>query len=528
MVEDDEEDWILNRSYLSDCPFRSSFLRWSRNLAEAKAALRESRFDLVFADLNLPDSRGLQTLHALQEVSPDSTFILLTGLEDANLGAQAVQSGAQDYLVKGQVDGRIMGRSIRHSLERKASERALREYRENLEELVRKRTEGLREANAVLRNEIAERKRVEEELRRAVERVKQDDEAKTQFVSNVSHELRTPLTSMAYALDNMLGGVVGHVDDHFRGYLEMLSEDCQRLIRTVNDILDLSRIEAQTLVLHCVKTPFHRMVLQAVGSLQMLASEKRVMLAASGEMAHGIVACDRDKMNRVLMNILQNAVKYTPSGGFVDVELVADPRDPAWMTVLVKDTGIGIPAEYIGRVTERYFRIDEEVTGSGLGLAIAREVLELHGGRIEIASPVPGREGGTQVSLKVPRCVGSSILLAMGSVSARERATGELAADGFSAVPCSDASDALRRMQANTPDGLVLDFALEGMDAVEMIARVKSHLAWKSVPLVVVGDAAQDGAVRNVLDGFHIPLVRQEWTSGELAAALEKSMLAKG
>ena len=163
--------------------------------------------------------------------------------------------------------------------------------------------------------DVSVRKIAQEALEDAVVRLEAHDRARTQFVSNVSHELRTPLTSMIYAISNMLRGVLGPVPDRIRGYLEMLYGDSKRLAMTVNDILDLSKVDNDSLSLTTTKVPFGLFVNRSVAALRVQAEQKGVSIEVSTDSGIWFVNCDPQKMERVILNVVGNAVKFTPTGG---------------------------------------------------------------------------------------------------------------------------------------------------------------------------------------------------------------------
>ena len=237
--------------------------------------------------------------------------------------------------------------------------------------------------------DISARKKAQEDLEEAVARLEAHDRAKSQFVSNVSHELRTPLTSMIYAVANMLRGVVGPLPDRVRQYLEMLDGDCKRLLATVNDILDLRKIEAKSLPLNRVSISLPWLVSQSVESLRVQAEQKGLTLTVSETKGCWFVHGDPQKLERVILNIVGNAIKFTPQRGHLHVTVGEDAQQPGHVLISVQDDGIGIPADAIDKVTLRHFTVGVQPTGSGLGLSISKEIVDMHGGSLRIKSPPP-------------------------------------------------------------------------------------------------------------------------------------------
>jgi PAS domain S-box-containing protein len=188
-----------------------------------------------------------------------------------------------------------------------------------LEQRVAERTRGLQAANEALQGEVAGRRRTEEELLNAVTRLEEQGRAKSAFVFNVSHELKTPLASMTYGIYNLLKGVTGPLPERTVEYLKMLEGDCRRMSRTVADILDLGRLEASTMRLNKIPIPFARLVKRAAESLSTQAQNKHITATLDTSRGQGFVNGDAFKMERVIVNIIDNAIKFTPEGGTIDI-----------------------------------------------------------------------------------------------------------------------------------------------------------------------------------------------------------------
>ncbi|MBM4143271.1 MAG: response regulator [Lentisphaerae bacterium] len=527
LVEDDEQDIAITRRLLGDGALSAFTLRCAGTLAAALSELDKGDVDLVILDLGLPDAEGWQPLLTINARAPAVPVVLLTGLNDESLGLESVKRGAQDYLAKGAVNRPQLIRAVRYAIERKRAEEALKLYRNRLAELVKRRTSQLRKTNEDLQREVAERRQAESLMRDAVARLEAHDHAKTQFVSNVSHELRTPLSSMSYAVENLLKGVVGEIPPRARAYLEMISEDCQRLIDTVSDILDVSRIEARRLALCRADLPVARFLEQTVEALRIQAEKQRLRLKILVNEPAGFVNCDPHKMERVILNVVHNAIKFTPEGGTIEVELrrAADP--PETFVVDVTDDGVGIGAEHIPRVTERYYRVGEHVSGSGLGLALSKDILEMHGGRIAIASPPPGRARGTRVSLFLPAAPPPLVLAADDDPFVRQVLQSQLAAHGYRVVVCGGGEEVLDRLKKEQPAVLLVDLVMPGTDGVEVVARIKAQHALRYVPIVVVTGAEVDRSRSAVLEGFAIPVLAKPWKKDELLRCVEEALIGK-
>ena len=363
---------------------------------------------------------------------------------------------------------------------------------------------------------ITVRKQTQEALEDAVERLEMHDRARSEFISNVSHELRTPLTSMIYAVSNMMRGVAGPVSDAVRRYLEVLNGDCKRLLNTVNDILDLRKIEEKSLTLSRTTTPFLRFVEQTALSLQGQAERKGIDLIVKQGGYGCFVSCDRDKMERVILNVVNNAIKFTPDGGMVRVELSDDPVRSGNVLLSVVDNGIGIPTKSLHKVTERYFTVGEQPTGSGLGLAISKEIVELHGGSIELVSPPVGKETGTAVSLSLPVTEGPLVVVAHGDTVIRNSVALELSGRGYRVRRPDDVVNVLAEMERTVPDLVIADMMISGAEETELIFKMKNHTELSRVPIVVVTEECIDPAKLQILKGLSVPVLYVPWSGAEL------------
>jgi PAS domain S-box-containing protein len=232
----------------------------------------------------------------------------------------------------------------------------------------------------------AERERLLEELAEQNERLRELDRLKDEFVALVSHELRTPLTSIRGYLELVLEGEAGELTDEQRQFLGVVERNAHRLLALVGDLLFLAQIEAGKLSLEIGAVDLASIAADTVEAARPLADEKGVTLTlASGPLA--LLAGDRGRLAQLLDNLVSNGVKFTPSGGRVDVRVRGEQGSAV---VEVRDTGMGIPLEEQQHLFERFFRTskatEQAIPGTGLGLAISRAIVQAHGGEITVAS----------------------------------------------------------------------------------------------------------------------------------------------
>jgi len=227
--------------------------------------------------------------------------------------------------------------------------------------------------------------------------LKKLEQVRKDFVANVSHELKTPVTSIKGFSETLLDGAM---DDKqaLEAFLTIILKESDRLQSLVEDLLELSRIEQHGFRLVVENLDLNKQISEAVTMVEASASEKKITLDLKADSASTIISGDIYRLKQVFINLLSNAIAYTPNGGAVSVEIINQTEDAI---VLVKDTGIGMDKSEISRIFERFYRVDKARSrnsgGTGLGLAIVKHIMEAHKGTIEVQSEV-GK--GTVFSLK--------------------------------------------------------------------------------------------------------------------------------
>jgi two-component system, OmpR family, phosphate regulon sensor histidine kinase PhoR len=228
-----------------------------------------------------------------------------------------------------------------------------------------------------------------------VETIKKD------FVANVSHELRTPLASIKGYSETLLDG---GMDDHntLKEFLRVIDRHATRMARLIDDLLILSRLESHQMTIVSAPLDIRDLIVTTVKGFDKQARDKGITLSSAMPDKLARVLGDRDRLEQVVVNLLDNAIKYTPSGGSVSVS--AGSRD-GWVQVDITDTGIGIPSNDIPRIFERFYRVDKarsrEMGGTGLGLAIVKHIIQVHNGRLHVTS-TPGK--GSTFSFSIKSC----------------------------------------------------------------------------------------------------------------------------
>jgi PAS domain S-box-containing protein len=364
----------------------------------------------------------------------------------------------------------------------------------------------------VLRD-ITERRQAEEELaallhreQEAREAAESSNRAKDEFLALLSHELRTPLTPIIGFVQLLRRD---RLDPRLRDYaLEMIERNAQSQTRLVSDLLDVSRIVAGKLPLERRSVDLCAAVETAAAAFAGEAREKGIELELTLDPQTGYVDGDTDRLQQIVRNLIANALKFTPAGGRVDVEL---RRDGAEAILSVSDTGIGIEPAFLPEVFERFRQADASSSrqhgGLGLGLAIVRSLVELHDGTVRAESDGPGRGARFIVTLPLrtaapvaaepsvtapasapPTLATVRVVVVEDNADTRELIGVTLSSAGAEVTSVASAADAIAAIERTAPDVLVSDIGLPGEDGYALIKRLRGHprAAVRTLPAIAL------------------------------------------
>jgi len=348
----------------------------AQRLSTAIEHLEHSEIDVAVVDLSLPDSSGKDTFKALRCAAPHVPLVILTGLDDAHLALELLKQGAQDYLLKHEVEPKLLVRSLRYAIER---------HRATVLEW---RNEQLEEARTHLESKN--------------QRLAKLYKTAHQFVDNVSHEFRTPLTVIKEYVSLIRDGIVGPVSSEQSKMLHIVEDRADDLNTMVDDMLDVSKLESGLLGVYRQECEISQILRHVRPALERKGTVKGVELAWDIEPDLPTIYCDPEKAGRVLINLSINAIKFCGHPGHVRVTCVHDP-DSSGVVVGVTDNGPGISPENQRSLFRRFKQLGQSVRSStkgfGLGLSIAKELAEANLGEIRIQSEL-GR--GSTFSFTLP------------------------------------------------------------------------------------------------------------------------------
>ena len=358
VVEDETGALVTLCGILEDAGYKVIGLKRGANALEM---IRRSPFDVVIADIRLPDVSGLEILELAKEINPDAAVIMMTGYASLETAVDAVNQGAYAYFVK-PVNPDDMKTTIANALKQ---QRLLRENKRLVESLQR--------SNKLLFE-------VNKELKKATQ-------AKSEFLAHMSHELRTPLNVIIGFSQLMIDEVPGQVNTEQRRCLDDILSSGEHLLGLINDVLDLSKIESGKLKLRLTDIALTDVIEPLKRTMTPILAPRKQSLDMEVEKGLPPVHADKAKLRQVLINLLSNSAKFTPDGGKLKIEAV---RKGEWCQVSLVDNGVGINKEDQERIFEPFCQVDNPLTkekgGAGLGLTVAKQIIEKHGGKIWVDS----------------------------------------------------------------------------------------------------------------------------------------------
>lgn len=361
LIEDNLAEARLLREVLKQGDFKRFSLVHVKRLREALDRLQEDCFDVILLDLTLPDSQGLESLYPLSRHAPSLPIVVLTNMNDDELAIEAVRQGAQDYLVKRQINVEVLFRSLRYAIERKQVLESLRAVNEALKNRVQERTAELVEAKEV-------------------------NQLKSEFVSMISHDFRNPLNTIL-----LCAGLLED-NDHLLSkekkltHFQLIHSAIQDMARLLDEVLLIGKADSGKLQYQPIPMDLVPFCWQLVEEAQFSAGEKHQLVFTSlGEFREAL--WDESLLRHILGNLLANAIKYSPQGSTIQFELIGQEKTVVFR---IQDGGIGIPPEDQKQLFQPFNRASNvgKIAGTGLGLAIVKKCVEAHGGLISVTSEV--------------------------------------------------------------------------------------------------------------------------------------------
>ncbi len=602
LLEDLPGDARLIRVIVDSLPAPRPVLTHVESLAAALEALDRAPFDLVLSDLDLPDSDGLDTCRVLCRHRRQLPVVVLTGSHRAELGAEAIEAGAQDYLVKGEFDLADLMRVLHHARQRHALSSELRSAEARLRQLLASspaviyssslsgdgsttfmsdnarailghdasvfrerpgfwvsclhqddRERFLRDARDMVAShggtseyrfhhgdgswiwirddmkvvrdqsgtaidlvgcmvDITANKRLEQELRMAMEAAEAANHAKSAFLGNMSHELRTPLNAVIGFGELLRDLTVGDLNSKQERYVDNILTSARHLLTLINDVLDLAKIEAGKMVLDTTVFDPAGTVKGVIDLMKSIAAKKSIRMTLRSSEEIGALSADEQKFKQVLYNLLSNALKFTPEGGLVEVTLepVRAGSAASGLRLRVQDSGIGVDAANLELMFEEFVQVespgDAKHPGTGLGLTLTRRIVDLHGGHIWAESAGMGKgcafivefppaqvssTGSDTIKKKPVDQLKRTVLVIDDNELDRELVHALLDTSGYTVFAAADAKEGLRLAALHIPDLILMDLELPGMDGFEATRLLKLDRRTRGIPVIAVSARAK-------------------------------------
>ena len=509
VVNDDAASLLALTSLLDQWAEESNYTVLSaRSGQEALRQVLLHDFAVILLDVNMPGMDGFETAEAIHQRprSADIPIIFVTAfLADEIDRLKAYQRGAADFLFT-PVIPQILHAKVSVFVTLAMKNEQLKRQAEKLSQ----RTTELTATNRRLVREMEERRDAERK-----------SHAKDEFLAMLGHELRNPLSAISSA--SALIGLPGASGETVGRAKQIIQRQSQHLSRIVDDLLDLSRAMSGKILLSRQPTDLANLVASCLETFRATGRTAGYRIAV--DLSPGWVDGDPTRLEQIVSNLLDNALKYTPSGGSIDIGLGHEGED---VVLSVRDSGVGIPSELLPHVFDVFVQgaisIDRSQGGLGIGLSLVRRLIELHGGSVSADSS--GAGNGSTFVIRLPRTepvlqgapqedarndgAGKpSVLLIEDNEDGREMMATMLAAHGYPVFQAGDGLAGVAAATAHRPEAALVDIGLPGIDGYEVARRLRADPATRAIKLIALTGYGLAEDQRRVFEaGFDLHLVK--------------------
>ena len=518
VVNDDPASLLALTSLLEQWAEESNYeVLSARSGQDALRQVLRNDFAVILLDVNMPGMDGFETAEAIHQRprSADIPIIFVTAfLADEIDRLKAYQRGAADFMFTP-----VIPQVLRAKVQVFVSLAMKNEQLKRQAEKLSQRTTELTATNKRLVREMEERRAAEAK-----------SSAKDEFLAMLGHELRNPLSAISSA-SSLLGMPGAGAESVGRARL-IIQRQTQHLSRIVDDLLDLSRAMSGKILLSRKKIDISTLVSACLDTFR--ATGRTAGYSISADLQPGWVDGDPTRLEQIATNLIDNALKYTPSGGSIDIAIAPDGED---VVLTVRDSGVGISPDLLPHVFDVFVQgaisIDRSQGGLGIGLSLVRRLVELHGGRVHASSA--GSSSGSTFQIRLPRtepvaveddtvrieAAGSkpTILLIEDNDDGRDMMATMLESFGYPVLQARDGLEGVRIAGAEHPDVALVDIGLPGIDGYEVARRLRQAPDTREIRLIALTGYGLAEDQKRVLEaGFDLHLVKPV----ELAALLDR------
>lgn len=392
--------------------------------------------------------------------------------------------------------------------------------------------------------DVTERKRTERELQEAKEAAEEANVAKSRFLSSMSHELRTPLNGILGFSDLLQEEFYGPLNERQREYVSMIDASGKHLLNLISDLLDISKIDAETMQLEIEEIGANELVALPVEMMESQFRGKNLRVDTFTDVKLATVSVDSRKYMQIMFNLLSNAAKYTPPKGQIEVR--AKLIDEETLKVSVKDSGLGIAESEREKIFDEFYQVrgahNENIEGTGIGLALTRRLVEMHGGAIGVESvpgegstfwftlpltPAAAKSGGDPVLAHAPPRPyprNRRILVAEDNDTNLKMMKDVLSVHDHRLEIARNGREAIESAKRFAPEIILMDILMPEMDGLEATRRLKAMPGLKKIPIIALSARADEESVKKSLAAGCVQHLSKPVQSAELFAALEKHL----
>jgi signal transduction histidine kinase len=391
IIDDDEVDRMAVSRALKAASVRMK-LSEASDYSEAVEILENNNFDCIFVDYLLPGKDGLAVVQEIRASGSKVPLIVLTGQGDEQTAVELMKAGASDYIAKSRITPDLLSATLRN---------VIRIYEAELQ--IELFNQQLRESNELLKKKNKELEEKREQIHIQNLKLLEASETKSKFLATMSHELRTPLNAIMAFSQMLQRKNKGNFSSSQVDMIERIHGNGKNLLALINDILDLSKIEAGGLKLYPEEFDLAQLINTTTEELRSLKSQKQLEIKVKINLENTKTFNDRNRLRQILVNLISNAIKFTDEG-MISIE--ANEISESHLVISVADTGIGISEDDVKHIYEPFRQINQTISrkyaGTGLGLAITKSLAKMMNGSVWVESKLAQ---GSTFRVELPRYI---------------------------------------------------------------------------------------------------------------------------